>query len=175
MPQSEQTHRIFWGLWPQAEIVDQLVQVQRDFVPVGVKPHYPNDMHMTLHFIPKLPHAALQAFTDLAKGIEVEPFELQMTTIEVWAHAKVMVLTPSVVPEPLKILHGEMKQRILSLGLEPVDRPYRPHITLAYKVASGVSQNLAKPLVWRPGRMVLAESEVAGVVPHYRRLAQQKL
>ncbi len=74
-----------------------------------------------------------------------DPFALQFDRLEYWREARVVAATAREVPASAVELALALRSLARSIGLEPDDRPLRPHLTLMRGV---------NPLAWQmAGRM----------------------
>lgn len=136
-------HRLFVAIRPPHGIRDLLLSVMGGIS--GARWQSDEQIHLTLRFIGEVDrhlagdvHAALggihhPAFEIAVNGIGT--FDRRGQPETVWAG-----VTPL---EPLKALHKKVDQALARVGVEPDQRAYLPHITLArLKRSSGPVRNL---------------------------------
>jgi 2'-5' RNA ligase len=80
-------------------------------------------------------------------------------------------LAPDETPSALAALVGALGDRLAAAGYPPEPRPYRPHVTLARKVAKLPAAVLPEGFHWRSVDFALVESLSLAVPPRYRVLA----
>ncbi len=136
-------HRLFVAIRPPREIRDLLLRTMGGIS--GARWQTDDQLHLTIRFIGEVDrhragdvHAALGGvrhprFAVALNGIGA--FDRRGLPDAVWA---------GVAPhEPLKALHKKVDQAIARVGIEPEQRAYLPHITLArLKRGSGPVGNL---------------------------------
>jgi 2'-5' RNA ligase len=159
--------RLFLALWPDAGLRRALAARRDRFAwPPGAAPVADARLHLTLHFIgdvaasrvPTL-QAALQA--------AVPPFTLVLDRAEAW-DGGLVVLRPTLVPEPLAALHAALADALRAAALPVERRGFRPHVTLARR-AAGVALPALRPLRWPVAGYALVRSH-PGPAPRYERL-----
>lgn len=149
--------RLFLALWPDAALRARLAHHRdawrwRDGAAVAPA----SQLHLTLHFIGKLPR---QALPQLAEALQVRcsPFELALGRPESWPHGLV-VLRLDEVPVALLQLHRLLGEALRQRGL-PVDaREFRPHVTLARRAPGAAPPDYRPDLRWSVRSYVLVES-----------------
>ena len=168
------SRRLFFALWPDDPTRHALFHWQTENLPADVRWQHRDDLHMTLHFMGQVDAGRVDSLAELGAAQRLEGFDLVLDEIAYWPKPRVLCAFPTLVPPDLIAL-----QRKLSLGLETLgftldDRPYRPHVTLARKVAAGGQYTPLPPLLWEAGELVLAES-LPGGAPMYRPLRRWRM
>ena len=136
-------HRLFVAIRPPDRIRALLIGAMGGIS--GARWQSDDQIHLTLRFIGEVDrhragdiHAALGAIHHPRFEIAVNglgTFDRRGQPETVWAG-----ITPH---EPLKTLHNKVDQAIARVGIEPDQRAYLPHITLArLKRSSGPVRNL---------------------------------
>jgi 2'-5' RNA ligase len=126
------TKRIFFALWPDHRQRDRL----RDFIsPVAKlvegRAVERSEWHVTLAYIGDLDVRFIPELMQSAKGIEFEPFRLRLDRLEFWPRPKIAAVVPPRVPPDMEALVDRLNGLVLASGVEPAQRVYRPHITVA--------------------------------------------
>ena len=126
------TKRIFFALWPDHRQRDRL----RDFIsPVAKlvegRAVERSEWHVTLAYIGDLDVRFIPELMDRAKATDFEPFRLRLDRLEFWPRPKIAAVVPPRVPPALEELVGQLNGLVLASGVEPQQRVYRPHITIA--------------------------------------------
>ncbi len=102
----------------------------------------PADWHVTLCFLGAVPERLLAPLHAQAAQIEAPAFALQFQRAEYWREARVIAaLAPA--PATALQLASALRERARGLGLEPDDKPLRPHVTLARGVSLPPRQQVA--------------------------------
>lgn len=162
------TTRLFLALWPDPAIREAL-RAWRDAWtwPAGAAPVSTDKLHMTLHFLGNQPG---ERVPELVEGlaVPVSPFRLALGQPKVWPGG-IAVIEPHAEPPELLRLHADLSDALLSLGLAPEPRAYRPHVTMSRRAAHAGPPAGAPPLVWDVSGYALVASRGGSyeVLAHY--------
>ena len=142
------TRTLFFALWPDNRQRDRL----RDFItPVAKlvegRMVERRDWHVTLVYIGDVDERYIPEIQDGARSIQLEPFRLRLDRLEFWPRAKIAALVPPRVPPELDKLVEDLKGVVFAAGNEPVDRVYRPHITVVRNARPFETQRLTQASV----------------------------
>jgi len=153
------TRRLFFALWPDAGLraaaVARLVQI----VPRGVgRPQRPDQLHVTLVFLGDVPERRLAEVHAAAQASPGATFTIEFDSLEHWRRPRVLCLVAADVPPPLAALVGALKAALATRQLPVDDRPFRPHLTLARKLARFDGPARVEPLAWPATTLALVES-----------------
>lgn len=89
----------------------------------------PEQLHLTLAFIGKLPVDKMIALDDALSRIEFAPFELQFDRVGSFGNRTLWLgCGPS---DPILALHEQIKDSLYQIEVAIETRPFRPHVTLA--------------------------------------------
>lgn len=149
--------RLFLALWPDPDLRHQLAARRDAWVwPKGAMPVPADKLHVTLHFLGGVPS---QRLPDLLAGFAVpfEPFHLELDQATVW-HNGIAVLEPAATPPQLAALHARLGDALMTLGLHPETRPYRPHVTMARRAHGATLPADSSPVAWDVRGYALVES-----------------
>jgi 2'-5' RNA ligase len=163
------TTRLFLALWPDAPVRDAL-RTWRDLWtwPRGASPVATDKLHLTLHFLGDQPSERLP---ELTQGLAVPfaPFQVELGTPTVWPGG-IAVLEPQQPPPQLLQLHARLGQALLSLGLTPEARKYRPHVTMSRRANNALLTAAGPAVAWDISSYALVESRPGSgytVLAHY--------
>jgi 2'-5' RNA ligase len=150
--------RLFLALWPDPATREAL-RAWRDAWtwPRGASPVHTDKLHLTLHFLGDQPRARLPELLD-GFTVPFTPFDLRIDTAALW-HNGIAVLAPTQPPQALLDLHTQLTQALVALGLQPEQRSYRPHVTMARRAAGAGLPPPGLVLDWRTDRYALVESQ----------------
>lgn len=163
-----ETQRLFFALWPQQALREELARLARRVVGKQGKRVRPENLHLTLTFLGSMT-LKQRACVDAAAGaIEGTPFELQLERIGYWPRPRVIWLAPRETPSPLVDLVWQLNKKLKVCGHQPELRPYQAHMTLARKAAGPFSPAQVAPLVWRVDHFCLVRSTTASGGVEYR-------
>jgi len=92
-----------------------------------------DQMHLTLRFIGDVDEKQFTSIRDVLGGIQIAPFQIRLESVGQFPpKGAPRVLWVGVqAPDILGMLYQQIESALTSLGLEPENRPYSPHITLA--------------------------------------------
>jgi len=153
------TNRLFFALWPDANIRHQLNEIARRYRPEKSRAIPAANLHATLIFLGQQPEELLSDIQSSASTISGQSFSLVLKKIQVWRRPRVMCLCPDHVPDELMSLHCQLQQALADVGVNTEDRKYRPHVTLARKVNHPVKHDhLVSALNWQVKGFSLIES-----------------
>jgi RNA 2',3'-cyclic 3'-phosphodiesterase len=160
--------RLFFGLWPSNELRARIAAAVEPIIdPAQARKIPPANLHITLAFLGAVPSDKLTAVMEAASQIDAAPFLLSIERVEVWRGANVLCL----IPAPCSAL-DEMVERLrfnlLARQVEPDQKEFRPHITVAREWRSQSGEGPIGPLEWSAKDFVLVESEVVSGRSDYR-------
>jgi len=167
------TRRLFFALWPDNRQRDRLRDVINSVAKTveGVAIDRRN-WHITLAFIGDFPENRVPYLLERAAEIDVEPFRLIFDRLEYWPRPKVASLCAATVPPDLQALVDALNSVLLDLGIEPEDRTYRPHITVARNARAFTTERLAQRSITEWSSFELVESVPGPGGVHYVPLKQ---
>ncbi len=166
--------RLFFALWPSDRQRELLRDTLRPVLPtVEGTPVDRRNWHVTLVFIGGFPEAQIPFLQGAADEIEVAPLRLRFDRLGYWPRSKVAALLPLTTPEPLQRLVGSLEELLKAFEVQPEDRVFRPHITVARRARIFDTIPLARPVDLEWERFELVESEPAPSGVHYRPLKQE--
>lgn len=154
---SKQTRRVFFGLWPDDAIRQQLTALQGNpALPAGRKVPAVN-LHITLHFIGNT--EAVGCLLEQAQQIQNAGFQLQIDRFGWFRRAGVAWAGCIEVPETLAKLAMACAEVSRNCG-SPGDAvsTYTPHATLRRKVSQPPQTTNIEPVIWQVNSFHLLES-----------------
>ena len=159
-PERPQTARVFFALWPDAEVRRRLwregQKLQRQ---LGGKLTREESVHMTLLFVGAVPTQHLERLTACA-SIPFTPFGLAVDTASCWTHNKIAWVAPSVTPMALSQLVAALTLAVRAAGFELERRPFAPHITVVRKARCTPLDPAVPKIEWCVTEYVLVRSEL---------------
>lgn len=139
--------RLFFALWPEALAAQQLAaQVAPGLAGLGVDALAALDLHVTLCFLGSLDPAQEALVVGRAGELAAGRFELCLDTLEYWNAARAIVLSTPSAPDGARELAARLRALAQACGCVPDDTSWRPHLTLARRVAPAAAQRLASPV-----------------------------
>lgn len=179
---SEPTRRLFFALWPDEPSRAALVHATRKAVRhSGGRPVAEHNLHTTLLFLGSVAESRVSevatigaraaAGTLVARDDSSSPPGFVLDRIELWQKAHVLVATTSVSSGSghlvANALAGNLQRETSGAGFAPDLKPFRPHVTLARKVAFLKTVLRMEPVEWRFAGFALVESRTAPDGPVY--------
>jgi 2'-5' RNA ligase len=162
---AEPTRRLFFALWPDDDVRAALAALARQPIQRQARRVVADNLHLTLAF-PGNVTARVQACLEEAAGrLTGASFELSIDRLGYWPGPRILWAAPSVTPPELWSLATSLREVLAACGLEPENRPYQAHITLARKASRALTVTRTAPIPWSIRQFCLVESvsEPAGV------------
>jgi 2'-5' RNA ligase len=155
--------RLFFALWPDAATAAQLTRVAgRLSLNSPGRLVRPGNYHLTLAFIGEVPASRLAQLQEIGSELRAPHFTMAFNLLEFWAGSGAVV---AVAPDIAPALHGLWWQLHEASGL-PRSR-FRPHVTLARKVAQAPVLQAMSTITWRATSFSLARSDTGGAESAY--------
>jgi 2'-5' RNA ligase len=151
--------RLFFALWPDAQIRQELAHIAADYRPAKSRAIPISNLHATLIFLGKQKEESVTVIQDAASRVHGKAFTLILQQLQVWRRPQVLSLCPEDMPEELQVVHSQLRDELLNIGVAVEERRYRPHVTLARKVRHNIAvSSLPAPVVWPVAGFSLIES-----------------
>lgn len=171
----EAKQRLFFALWPDAEVRDTLSQWQRmAYALSGGRKMHIDDVHLTLAFLGDTPVSKLPAVREAMNSVEGESFELSVDALRYWRHNKIVWAGASATPPALQKLVGDLRAALKTRAVNFDEKAFVPHITLLRNAKAPDQDILPVPISWTVGRFALVRS-AGGEGPRYRVEAERLL
>ena len=158
---ADQRQRLFFALWPDAEIQGALGEHARQALDRRRARRMPTEnLHITLAFLGEVDAATRACAEAAADRVEAEPFRLSIDRLGYWPKKGLLWAGPSTPPEPLERLAADLGEALAAdCDFERDSRPFRAHLTLARKVPKMPPGIAIEPVDWVVERFVLVASE----------------
>lgn len=153
-----QIRRLFFALWPEPALRERLYALGNDRLDAGGRRMVPENLHLTLVFLGPVPEDIRRCLEERADGIRVPRFQLVLTRLGGLRRRGLVWIEPAQIPPPLLDLVQALQAAQAACGLEPEDREYQAHLTLARDVRRFPREDAIAPLDWAVERFVLVES-----------------
>ncbi|TMJ20897.1 MAG: RNA 2',3'-cyclic phosphodiesterase [Alphaproteobacteria bacterium] len=124
-------HRLFVAIRPPRPILDRLLALIGGVA--GARWQNEEQLHLTLRFIGEVDRHMAQDVHAALGGVHHPPFDMALNGLGTFdRRGEPVTLWAGVSPqEPFKTLHKKVDQALARVGVEPDQRAYVPHITLA--------------------------------------------
>lgn len=159
MPEpSEPTQRLFFALWPDPNVRNQVETFSRRQIRKQAKRVSAANLHITLAFPGSVAPPVRDCLEAAAGRIIASPFELAIDRVGYWSRPRIIWMGPSHTPAGLWVLVKALRRALDACGLTPETRPYQPHFTLARKAGRGLTVTETGPVPWSIRDFCLVES-----------------
>jgi RNA 2',3'-cyclic 3'-phosphodiesterase len=163
--------RLFFALWPGEAVRSALTAAFASAVAAAGGRAVPaQNLHLTLAFLGAVPAEAQAPLVALGAGLELPQADVTLDRLDWWPRAEVLVAAASEPPAALIELQADVRRRLNDAGFHIDSQPFRPHVTLARKVASPPPA-VASAVVWPIAAAALVESVPAPGGSRYTPLA----
>lgn len=152
--------RLFFALWPDEPLRDQLINWQKEAVVAG-KSEPGARLHMTLAFLGDVHEEQRQNLLNMSGEIHAHSLSLILDCLGYFTRPQIVWAGPSQPPVTLFTLHQHVLAVVRACGLEPPKEPFRPHVTLARKAPAPPRKQHCPTLRWDVKEFCLVESVVA--------------
>lgn len=167
--------RIFFALWPQADIRRQLYHCAGELLPDKVRRVAEHNLHLTLVFIGQVTDEQRVCYQQIAGQISAKSFELEIDSTLSFARARVCCLGATSTVPGLQALLKQLQQATADCGYQPQTRPFVPHVTIARPCRSLNAGKLATSIHWPVTSFSLLQSCSTPQGVLYRELQQWPL
>ncbi len=156
------TQRLFFALWPDADVRDALGRQLAGTVlekPYRRAKRVPAaNLHMTLAFPGQVTATQRACLEMVADSVSGAPFTLVIDHVDRWPGPRLLWSGPTRTPAALCSLAGGLRKSLSTCGIQQEKQPFHPHITLARKVDRTGEAIKISPVEWRVKHFVLVES-----------------
>ena len=159
-------HRVFFALWPDADIARALHSVADEACRSwGGRRTRPETLHLTLAFLGDTPTARLADAATAAAGVRCAAFEFCLDRLGYWQHNRILWAGGgSAAANPLAAsLDGLLRQA----GFALAERSFAAHVTLLRDCRRPDRAELPVAIRWPVRDFVLAESRPAAAGVRY--------
>ena len=172
----ENARRLFFAYWPDGQTRKSLIEATSAAVAsIDGQPVTAANLHVTLAFLGRVPSSRIPEITRIGGRGDYKPARLSFSRLEYWPRPKVVAALADAVPEAGQKLVDTLWERLIPLGIERVERPWRPHFTLVRRVRRPPPKLSIPVLNWSCDRLALVESVSGPDGLHYTPLAEWAL
>jgi 2'-5' RNA ligase len=155
----QERQRLFFALWPDAELRQQLSAYQPLLMGCGGRQVVLENLHITLAFLGSVGATTRSCLEQEADGISLPPFTLKLDELGFWRRPQVVWLGAGAIPAPLLALVAALKKAMLACDLEPESRPFQAHLTLMRRARRAPAVKPVEVLPWPVGEFALMASD----------------
>jgi len=171
---TEPRHRLFFALWPEAGMLEPLVERVREFAPAGLgRVQRPDQLHVTLQFLGEVPASRLADVlaAGAAAAVDARPFHVVFDALSHWRGPQVLCLTARETPAALVALVDALRRQLEARGFTTERREFQAHLTLARKVQRRPRIDEFELVRWPAREFTLVESVTGPAGTSYERRA----
>lgn len=150
--------RLFFALWPNETIREQLYQVALNATTDNDRLVKRSNLHLTLEFLGEVNSETQTSLIEQASNLTFQQFALRFNQLDWWKKPGILCLLAESVPDQLTQLVEAIKLLVNSEGLTSDQRTYKPHVTLARKVKQETTYINAININWSVKSFVLVQS-----------------
>jgi len=157
----EPARRLFFALWPDDAARSRLAALVRNLAPGPAgRIQRPDQWHVTLEFLGDVPELRLPAALDAGAAATgaATACELEFDRLEHWKRPQALCLVAQSVPQALAGLAQSLRAELRLRGFVLETRAFRPHLTLARRIAQAPPPVAFEPLRWPAGAVSLVQS-----------------
>jgi len=168
------TVRVFFALWPQADIQHQLHAVAKQYqAKCHARLMRADTLHMTLQFIGNIKHSQLPKLITAADKVKsTPPFRLELNMLSFWKHNHIGYATLSASEPALEMLAATLQHALANESFIADSTTFSPHVTLLRNVEHILAAQNFIPVTWQVNSFVLVESVTVNQRTHYRILRE---
>ena len=154
------TRRIFFALWPDQAVRDQLLQWQQYLAPMlnGARAVQADNLHLTLEFLGGLNSEQITRACQAAVTVKAESFQLHLDHYACLAQPRVVYAGLYETPAAALALQQQLRVALQQLALPTEQRPWLPHVSLFRKAPPLAAAAMTTRLQWQVTDFCLVES-----------------
>ncbi|MBI5039925.1 MAG: RNA 2',3'-cyclic phosphodiesterase [Gammaproteobacteria bacterium] len=173
--ESQSKQRVFFALWPDAEVRAALDSLARQHARHNGRAVVPENLHMTLAFVGGVTAEQRACMEAAAATVVAPPFTVTLDSLGFWPRPKILWAGASVMPPALTELVAALSTVLVPCGYQPESRPFQPHVTLARKAQRSPVVREIPPFVWQANAFCLVDSVTGEQGSEYRVIARWPL
>lgn len=165
------TQRLFFALWPDSGLQQQLAQTALALLPgPDLRRVSVENLHSTLVFLGNVDPAQRLCLEDMASLVRAQSFALTLDRFGYFRRPQVAWLGCTTIPAPLRALVAELSLGAAACGFPPDKRPYELHLSIARHLRHDPGRLAVMPISWNVERFALMESVSDDKGLHYQPL-----
>lgn len=165
--------RLFFALWPDdAERRALAAAFGAALASTGGRAVPAQSLHLTLEFLGPVADAEFTSLAAVGSAVVLPDESLVLDRLEWLRRAALLFAAPSTPAAGLLALQAQLRQALKGRGFRVDSRPFRPHVTLARKVAAPPPAGYAACVAWSIRELALVESVATPAGSRYTPLAR---
>ena len=160
-PRRTSTQRLFFALWPDATVRQQLAACNAALGAKLGKAIPAQNLHLTLAFLGAVTASQRKAMLDAASDIRLAHFDLRLDTLGYWSRPRIVWLGSKLAPPPALLqIVSALRQALPAAGLVADARAFQVHVSLRRKLLHRPLLPAVEAVFWPVQEFVLVESEL---------------
>ena len=161
MNEPSASQRLFFALWPGAEVQAALAEAGAAALGRRKARRVAADkLHITLAFLGEVDDRTQACAESVAASLAGRAFDLSLDQLGYWGRRGLLWAGPAATPPALSALVADLGAGLEQCGLPQDQRPFRPHVTLARKAPRLPSHQPIPAIHWPVRRFVLVASRL---------------
>jgi 2'-5' RNA ligase len=170
------TRRLFFALWPEAEISRRLAQLgQAAQAVAGGRAMRRDTLHLTLAFLGGVSPEMADRALSVADTVQGQAFDLVLDRLEGWRHKHIVWAGTSLLPPAALELAESLAKALRSAGFSLERRPFAAHVTLLRNALCSETLAQPEPIHWPVRNFVLVESRLSPKGANYELVSSHRL
>jgi 2'-5' RNA ligase len=159
MAEAAPTRRLFFALWPAADVATALECIARQAqAHCGGRRMQRDSVHLTLAFLGDLPLDRVASVEAAADDLAAEAFRLSIDRLGYWRHNRILWAGSGTLPAPLTDLVGKLTGRLRAAGFHLESRPFAAPVTLLRDADCREAPATGAAIDWPVAKLGLVES-----------------
>jgi RNA 2',3'-cyclic 3'-phosphodiesterase len=109
---------------------EEIARIEKKIDAPGLKMVKPSLVHVTLQFLGDVPEEKMEEVSRALEGVKMAPFQVRVKGLGAFPGKSVRVVWLGL-EGPLDELHRQVEEALTTLGFEPDENKFSPHLTLA--------------------------------------------
>lgn len=173
MSDGQPAARLFFALWPDQAGRQALARAfGTALAATDGRAVPPEHLHLTLEFLGSVPDTQLASLAALGAAVVLPDEAVVLDRLGWWRPAATLVASASAPTPGLIAMQAELRAALAGRGFRVDSRPFRPHVTLARKVAVAPLLPKTASAAWPITELALVESVATPRGSRYRPLAR---
>lgn len=177
MPNKSERSRLFFALWPDADLAGQIHKaISKPLAHCDGKRVPLNNYHITLVFYGSADAEQRACLEQAADKLAGQSFQIELSQLGYWPKPRVIWLAPTELPGALHQLQSDLSQVLVdNCGYQAETRHYHPHLTLTRKSRQGPETRQIEAIEWPVKQFALVQSITRPEGAEYKVLKQWPL
>ncbi|MDX1811704.1 MAG: RNA 2',3'-cyclic phosphodiesterase [Gammaproteobacteria bacterium] len=150
--------RIFFSVTPDDDALSRIVKLQKEYSDSKCRLIPPDNIHITLLFIGNVDPQLLDCIKSSADKVLQHSFKLKLNYVSQFKRSGILWLGNKEDNENITELYDTLYANVSNCSVTLEKRRFKPHLTLARKFYSHVSQNDIPPITTRVSQFHLMQT-----------------